>query len=386
MALVRDAAWQDDVQREIVGVLAEREKYSLAANLIAWSFFVATAALIGLTPLLVLALGMRLVAMTTTRLACNALRAALRDRRPFQRPFLMAQISLSFAAVSWAMMTWPLFDGTPFGAAELAMLALVTAGLIAICSLAGLSRFALFGFASLFVGSVVLGSVIMTGAIDWAVCAAIACPIAGAVPFGLGTGRQALQTAENTVDKRCLSVELERSLDHAEFLSRHDPLTGLLNRRALFADAEPAPRDRTVIALDLDRFKAVNDMFGHQVGDRVLVTVGRILRDAAHALAPHNCRVGRLGGEEFALVLDGKDGAATAAFAEALRARIAAAFPLEDVPGLFVTASLGVAPWPGGTALDSALAEADRHLYRAKEAGRNRVASLVAPDAEMRAA
>lgn len=368
-----DARRQGDVRRAVVSVLADREEHSIIANLVCWVVLLSAYIYIGLTPLILLALTLRLAAMTATRLACARLRAELREGRPFERSFRLAQLSLCAAGLSWAMMIWPLLDGSPVGFVEMAVFGLVTAGYIAICSLIGLHRPALFGFAIVFVASVFLGSLVMAGAVNWLACLAIVCPFLGAVPFGLGTGRQALQAAKDAVDNRYLREELATSLHNAEFLSRHDPLTGLLNRRALFSDAGPSSADRVVITLDMDQFKSINDTYGHQVGDDVLVAVGQVLRRVERKFEDRACRAARLGGEEFLLILNENHEEMAMAVADAVRAEVASAFPISSAPGLFATASLGVAFWPQGTALNCALARSDKALYRAKRKGRNRV-------------
>lgn len=154
-----------------------------------------------------------------------------------------------------------------------------------------------------------------------------------------------------------------------------DPLTGLLNRKALavrFAEIaeQAAVTDGwvSVIECDLDRFKDVNDEYGHDRGDAVL-------KDAAYALRK-NMRsfelVYRLGGEEFLIVLPGVAGAEATATAERVRSEIELAHP----GGLPVTASLGLATARGSRVQFEALfRRADWALYEAKRNGRNRVVS-----------
>ncbi len=148
-----------------------------------------------------------------------------------------------------------------------------------------------------------------------------------------------------------------------------DPLTGLLNRRALEARFARYYQKgfRTVAVIDLDQFKLVNDRFGHDVGDKVL-------RAVAKALAPDDdTRAIRLGGEEFMLLLRGRDAAARAEQRRnAIPLRIAA-----EVPGLdrVVTASMGLVEQAAGAVhadFPALYAHCDRLLYEAKRTGRNR--------------
>jgi diguanylate cyclase (GGDEF)-like protein len=175
------------------------------------------------------------------------------------------------------------------------------------------------------------------------------------------------------VRRKGLEEELRRCNAQLAELAASDGLTGLRNSRHLH-EALPAAsslaartgRSLSVMMLDVDRFKAYNDAFGHPAGDDVLRRVGAILRrlTRAHDLAA------RYGGEEFAVLLPATDTKAARAFAERVRAAIASTpWPLRPV-----TASIGVATSRTGVAIGEALlAQADEALYRAKRAGRNRV-------------
>jgi len=155
-------------------------------------------------------------------------------------------------------------------------------------------------------------------------------------------------------------------------LATTDPLTGIMNRRAFFAHAgetfrcEDAARAISMVMFDIDHFKRVNDVHGHDVGDEVLRGVSR---EAAH----DGVIIGRLGGEEFAVLLDGVAQPQAAAFAERLRARIAALHFEAAAGGLAVTCSFGVAERIAGEPVDHLLKRADVALYAAKEGGRNRI-------------
>lgn len=185
--------------------------------------------------------------------------------------------------------------------------------------------------------------------------------------------------ADDFITKPPLAEELYARLRAAERvttmqrdlirLATTDSLTGVMNRRAFFARSESVGERAqagvpvSAIMLDIDHFKRVNDRYGHGVGDDV------IRRVAAEA-AKNDRVVGRLGGEEFAIVLEA-DIAAASQLAEALRAEIATfAFDTEQGP-LSTTCSFGVSQWRGGDDLDELLRRADMALYAAKEGGRN---------------
>ena len=158
-----------------------------------------------------------------------------------------------------------------------------------------------------------------------------------------------------------------------ERLAISDPLTGLYNRLRLdqvlleeLARRQRSAADLSVILLDLDHFKAVNDNHGHQVGDQVLTAVALLLKAGSR----HLDVVGRWGGEEFLLVCRETDLAGAAVLAEKLRHLIDShAFPV----GGHRSASFGVATLRDQEDIGTLLARADTALYRAKASGRNRV-------------
>ena len=162
------------------------------------------------------------------------------------------------------------------------------------------------------------------------------------------------------------------------FAASTDALTGLPNRRSFFEhlQAEHARVQRfeseiaAVLMLDLDHFKHVNDNFGHAAGDAVLQHFAGLLEAAVRKID----HIGRLGGEEFAVILPGSDLAAARSFAERLRERVAAS-PLKHGDGVIgVTVSIGISRFRASDAsADAALIRADQALYEIKQAGRNRV-------------
>ncbi len=151
-----------------------------------------------------------------------------------------------------------------------------------------------------------------------------------------------------------------------------DALTGLLNRRALF-DRHGQRRlgaSSAVVIFDIDRFKAINDQYGHAAGDRVLKIFA--LELVADVNVPQTAA--RLGGEEFALILDNVMPGRAERIADEIRRRFAARDIEVDGQTLRCTVSAGVAfGLPGGQSFDTVLSLADQALYQAKHAGRNRV-------------
>ncbi|SFM56559.1 diguanylate cyclase (GGDEF) domain-containing protein [Ectothiorhodospira mobilis] len=164
--------------------------------------------------------------------------------------------------------------------------------------------------------------------------------------------------------------QLRELTETLAFRNRHDGLTGLLNRETLIQEAEGILQERPLglILVDLDFFKQINDRYGHPVGDRVLVDVARALERSR----PEEGYCGRLGGEEFALVLGAACGRMAAQVADELAGEIRA-IRRPEAPGLRVTASMGVAVAVPGVAFDRVYLCADDALYRAKYGGRDRI-------------
>ncbi len=166
--------------------------------------------------------------------------------------------------------------------------------------------------------------------------------------------------------------ELEAALETAHDEARTDPLTGLPNRRALEEHVRHrVPRGTQVglLAIDLDHFKSINDRHGHQGGDCVLRSVGETLEGA---LRGHD-HAFRVGGEELVVLLSGTDLEGSRLTAERLRAEFEETTVHHEGEAIQVTASFGVAVWGGESSFEEALEIADEALYRAKQAGRNRV-------------
>lgn len=166
--------------------------------------------------------------------------------------------------------------------------------------------------------------------------------------------------------------ELTRKLKHQ---ATTDFLTGLGNRRwlseqlpGLQARAERAAEPLSIILFDLDNFKAINDDYGHDVGDNVLMIVGEIVKDS---LRPYDLAA-RIGGEEFCIVLPRTSGEAALKIAERLRVAFQASY-LEPLAKGRITCSFGVIQADPSERLQQLLRRADTALYRAKETGRNRV-------------
>lgn len=168
-------------------------------------------------------------------------------------------------------------------------------------------------------------------------------------------------------------AELAAELDRA---NRIEDLTGLLNRKTFLSQAkrliEAEAADGSagaMLFIDADHFKALNDRFGHAVGDAVLREIGTALKSCIR----ESDLAGRIGGEEFAVFVAqaGQDRAVQVC--ERIRHRVKAISEIIDLDGCDITVSIGASAHRPGQDLDSLLMAADRNLYKAKETGRDRI-------------
>jgi diguanylate cyclase (GGDEF)-like protein len=174
---------------------------------------------------------------------------------------------------------------------------------------------------------------------------------------------------------RMQGAQLSEMVEQLHELSLRDPLTGVANRRALDELLQElcARGDRfAVIIVDVDAFKAFNDTYGHQVGDDCLRRISAMMR--ASLRFPTD-RVARMGGEEFAVVLPRTSLEDARTIAERMRRSVwDLQIPHAGLPSIgMVSISAGVSASSGGASPDEIIADADKALYRAKMAGRNRV-------------
>ncbi|NMG42042.1 diguanylate cyclase [Chelativorans sp. ZYF759] len=176
--------------------------------------------------------------------------------------------------------------------------------------------------------------------------------------------------------------EVRRELEIYKNLAETDHLTQLWNTRAFSRSlGRIYKEDRlrlmsSLVILDIDRFKDVNDRHGHLVGDKVLQVVARIMKSKC---GPH-VSVFRVGGEEFALIVEGGSDASTEKFVEGIRKAIEQHSFGEPVPGLAITISAGICKAVDASHSDDLYAKADSALYASKTQGRNRVSTYPLPD------
>jgi len=186
-----------------------------------------------------------------------------------------------------------------------------------------------------------------------------------------------LKTATTFADQVAIALENARLFEEVQNLALTDALTGLYNRRGLFeighiefSRTHRLERPFSIIMIDIDHFKPINDQYGHPIGDQVLQFMASELQSTVRGTEI----VGRYGGEEFAILLSGSDGKAAMEFAERLRATIEKTPFCVEESEIWITISLGVAEYnENNPNLETLVARADQALYVAKQMGRNRV-------------
>lgn len=173
--------------------------------------------------------------------------------------------------------------------------------------------------------------------------------------------------------------QLEESLQRMEQMAATDPLTGLYNRRhfgmvieQLFAEAQRYDTDLSCVMIDLDGYKQLNDSHGHQVGDQLLVTAGKVITANMRRMDV----AARYGGDEFVVLLPRADTTEAAGVAQRIRDDYyeASAAVLRSGEGVRMSVGIGSLRSSRPAGADQLVALADKALYRAKDAGRNRIA------------
>ncbi len=194
-----------------------------------------------------------------------------------------------------------------------------------------------------------------------------------ALPIGSALAQRSRLERDLTEEKE----RADRFASDMASLANVDDLTGLATRRffldqldVMAATARRVKQPLTLAMIDIDHFKPINDKFGHAVGDAVLMAIGAACRSSVRG----DDVIGRLGGEEFAMLMPFTDQEAAYRIVDRLRESVAAiAIPTNDGRTVSVTISVGMAMFADQEQIDRLLLDADRALYLAKERGRNRI-------------
>ncbi|MBY6128540.1 GGDEF domain-containing protein [Qipengyuania aquimaris] len=374
----RDSDWLAERQSETLRAIGDVEKRTLFANILA------SAAIIGLSQTLPNATAfylpalLRFVVIFLSAIVYNRIRRELGVNAPTMTTIYFGVFVSLLGGLSWGLLLLPVIIEPVLHAASFMIFGaiLVCVGLIS--SNTSSAPHMWVPFILSFLASTLAGLAMHAGPLALQFGLGLTIVVAVLTLFSFGTAKQSIRAADMLVENRRLGEELADALSHAEFLAKRDPLTGLYNRRAVFEyrTHENARNDRAhVMLIDIDRFKQVNDRFGHDLGDRLLVAIATVIRATLRELPGETHYAARLGGEEFAIFLDLSEEAEASAFAECVRMKIErVAFEFSMPEGL-ATASIGLSHLDRGEPIAHCLQRADTALYEAKNAGRNTVRS-----------
>ena len=216
---------------------------------------------------------------------------------------------------------------------------------------------------------------------DWvnlAECVAIPLLVAPPILFCLFSQSERLQQQHERSAALSATIEtahrdLQEACERLRHAASHDKMTGLLNREAFLAELEAATEERSGVLLmaDADHFKQINDQLGHLRGDQALVLIAAAIREAVR---PGDV-IGRIGGEEFGILLRRLDLQDAGALAEKIRRQVELIpWPPTGERGKALSVSIGLAEiGANSTQATDILGNADRRLYEAKAMGRNRI-------------
>lgn len=365
-----------EVECESVVTMLERERRALTSSLFSLSIFAVAIAFLPNPGVMWFLLAARFVSFLFTRTSAGNLERCIRGGLPLSLARARLAIAMVFTGVTLGLLLWPPPPGqgstTPQIAIEVAVVITITLVAVTLAALPR-SRDAMLAAFAATVAAIIL---LHPNRIEPELLLVLAVTVTGIRMYSATAGRHIRSAAAMLVENRRLSEDLASALAHAEFLSWRDPLTGLLNRRKLFEDLAQMQGvgKHHVLTVDLDRFKALNDRFGHGAGDHVLIATADAMRALLASLPGGKHEVFRLGGEEFLLILEGLGDDQAAAAAEDLRRRIAnVGATLHSYVGVHVTASVGIAEWGDDETLDDVLVRSDLACYEAKGRGRDRV-------------
>ena len=372
----RDGGWRRERLRLLVRSAAEVERRTLVSNILGTILIVGIAQFLPNASDFYLPMLLRFIALFSTAILYETIRRRLDSNADALVPLHLTPVVATFGGLSWASLVVPVFLVPYLHPASY----IVTAGVficvaLVITSTAAIKRIA-FPFALGFLGTFLTALAFTPFELALWLGVGLTLVMGAIGIFSIGAARQRLDAADMVIENRRLTEDLEEALARAEFLAVRDPLTGLYNRRALFEEQvfRDAPGERHhVLIIDLDHFKQVNDDYGHDMGDRVLIGVAMVLRDFVRELPGEGHLAARLGGEEFAVFLAIADDDEADATADSLRQAINAVAAGLNLPGNLGTASIGMSHILKGESIGDALQRADNALYGAKKRGRNRV-------------
>ena len=354
--------------------MLERERRSLTSSLLALALLAVAFAFYPNIWTMHALLALRFVSFAFTRWSASALDLATRERRTSMWPQRIMVLAMIGTGITLGLLLMPPPPGTPFAAIQMVRAVVLVAVTLIAVTLAAMRAPRDAMLASFFVTVCALALGDPENA-DPAVGLVAAMICIGIRTYAANAGHHIVAAAEVLVEKRQLSEDLSVALARAEYLGSRDPLTGLGNRRKLFRQRDgESDAACHILMIDLDRFKSINDRFGHSAGDRVLVAAADVIRNRLAAEGFSDDVAFRLGGEEFLVIFERDDETEAKRFAELLRTEIGEICSRENgLEDARISASIGIARWEPGEAFDHALQRSDAACYLAKNTGRNRV-------------
>lgn len=365
----------EELRISAVQYMAEQERTALFAGL----FGVVAIALAALFrdhgAWLAPALVMRLLCMAHIFVICVKILALIEAELSFDNELKRFERAMIINGLSWGILLWPVggvfFTGMPTMVIIVSTLVTMALLVLAIAIERRSMVCALGGFAVSFLAPIILsfqalGLLPLVGGAGFILAITI---------YGNRHGEQVLSWLRIRIENQQLAEalgetnsRLSEALATAERLAEEDSLTGLLNRRAFEKRAGDlllaVGKGRNVYLLlaDLDRFKAINDDFGHAIGDVVLELTSEVMMETCG----NKAICARWGGEEFLIAIAAPDRASAERIVQSLKTQIKAVGRRLGIKGIAVSASLGLSHWRMDEDMDAAVARADRAMYLAK--------------------
>lgn len=372
----RDEEWEQECWRETVRSVLLTESRAFPTNLLAILAIAIAASFLPNAKAFVFPIIMRVLAAVGTHLSYRHLRSRMDQGESLHPPLKLLGVMLFFGGMSWGYLLLPVLVDPYLHPVRLLIDGGVLVGTSLIVTMTAPLKEQTLAFISGFLVILFMGLWLAPPTYFAPLFIGFTALLTGVLLYAFASMRQRELSAEMLVENRRLNEELAEALAQAEFLAKHDPLTGLYNRRALF-ETDLAHRGShphfQLLLIDLDHFKKLNDNYGHDAGDRMLIVASNLMRDAMRGYSKGNHFAVRLGGEEFALFLDEHDDERAQLFAEDLREAISLLHHDLELPAGATSASIGMARHVCGEPVELAVGLADKAMYDAKSGGRNRI-------------
>ena len=372
-----------DAEREMMRAMIMRAQGSFAINLAVMAMASLLLLVVDFWPMLMIALLARLASIGIVYHRGSRLLRAVEGEEDYAVALKDWSNTLVFAGVSWSLLLWCVPAGEVATLASQALFSIALVGVASVINTVVGTRRALWSFIAPFLASAVGYFLFISPTLGFLPLLAALLGFLMVVLFAVHVERQQQHIgavfADNAMLAHSLSranVELSEALAIADRLAHYDQLTGLRNRRSFEVEARRIQRARDALGtyhlllLDVDCFKSINDRFGHAFGDLVLEHIGKTLDTVAGA--HEDVTTARLGGEEFALIVGGGSDADIALMSNDLRRMLRTLAGAGD-KGVEVTVSIGATRWRADETVHTAMLRADRLLYDAKDAGRDRL-------------